>query len=287
MLQRSTIQLLRFRFSFFLLPVYLFALSFQSRINWPKAALIFFLLHFLLYPASNGYNSYMDRDEESIGGIANPMAPTRQLFGVTIVMDILGTAISVLVSPAFAVMYVVYIVFSRLYSWRGVRLKQYPIIGYLTVILNQGALTFYMGYYGAGPQTNFYVPWIGLAISTSLIGAFYPITQIYQHEQDRKDNVTTISYLLGIRGTFIYCGLLYLTSFSLLAWYYSNAGHMYYFYILQLLFLPVIFLFLRWAVQCWQNKAAANFVNTMRMNIVASTFTNIAFITLILLQQRG
>ena len=90
MLQPSTIQLLRFHFSFFLLPVYLFALSQVPSIDVTDSLLIFFILHFLVYPSSNGYNSYMDRDEESIGGIAKPLPPTRQLFTVSIVLDILA-----------------------------------------------------------------------------------------------------------------------------------------------------------------------------------------------------
>ena len=76
MLQKSTIQLLRFPFSFFLLPVYLFALSQVPSPHWGHALLIFFILHLLVYPASNGYNSYMDRDESSIGGIKQPLQPT-------------------------------------------------------------------------------------------------------------------------------------------------------------------------------------------------------------------
>ena len=88
MLQKSTIQLLRFHFSFFLMPVYWFALSQVPAISWPRALLVFLILHLLVYPASNGYNSYMDRDETAIGGLEKPMQPTRQLFYTTVFMDI-------------------------------------------------------------------------------------------------------------------------------------------------------------------------------------------------------
>ena len=67
MLQKSTITLLRIPFSFFLMPVFFFSLSQVPEINYAKALLIFIILHFIMYPASNGYNSYMDNDEESIG----------------------------------------------------------------------------------------------------------------------------------------------------------------------------------------------------------------------------
>ena len=165
MLQRSTIQLLRFPFSYFLMPVYWFALSFVPHINWPRAALIFLLLHVLLYPSSNGYNSYMDRDTDSIGGIARPMQPTKQLFYATIILDLLGIILSFLVSPVFAICFSCYILFSRLYSYRGIRLKRFPIVGYLTVIVNQGALTFFMVYHGASDQLTTVVPGYGLFIA--------------------------------------------------------------------------------------------------------------------------
>ncbi|MEP7110351.1 MAG: prenyltransferase, partial [Ferruginibacter sp.] len=134
MLFRSTIQLLRFHFSFFLMPVYWFALSQTISINTGDAILIFIILHLLVYPASNGYNSYMDRDTESIGGIKNPMQPTRQLFYVSILLDAAGILLSCFISRWFVLGIVSYILASRAYSYRGIRLKRYPVTGYLTVI---------------------------------------------------------------------------------------------------------------------------------------------------------
>src|SRR5687768_2328869 len=98
MIAPSTIQLLRFHFSFFLLPVYLFAVSQVPVIHTGHALLIFFILHFLVYPSSNGYNSYMDRDETPIGGIKDPLPPTRQLFKVSIIMDVAAIGLSLYIS---------------------------------------------------------------------------------------------------------------------------------------------------------------------------------------------
>src|SRR5688572_1423936 len=148
MLKASTIQLLRFHFSFFLLPVYLFALSQVPAVNTSHALLIFFILHFLVYPSSNGYNSYMDRDETPIGGLSKPMQPTKELFRVSIVMDLAAIALGFIISYWFAICIVTYIAASRAYSYRGIRLKKYPIVGYLTVVIFQGSLTFFMVYHG-------------------------------------------------------------------------------------------------------------------------------------------
>src|SRR5262245_60381924 len=113
MLQRSTLQLLRFHFSFFLMPVYLFALSQTPGIYWPHALLIFFILHVLVYPSSNGYNSYMDRDEGSIGGIEKPLKPTKQLFYVSLIMDAAAILLSLLISYWFTICIITYILASR------------------------------------------------------------------------------------------------------------------------------------------------------------------------------
>jgi hypothetical protein len=41
------------------------------------------------------------------------------------------------------------------------------------------------------------------------IGSVYPLTQIYQHEADKRDGVTSISYKLGYNGTFVFSGILF------------------------------------------------------------------------------
>ena len=147
MLHRSTIQLLRFHFSFFLLPVYLFALSQLPAINWTNAIIVFVVLHLLVYPSSNGYNSYMDRDQTPIGGLKNPMQPLKELFYVTIVMDVIAFAVACTISFYFTLGVLLYILVSRAYSNRQIRLKKYPILGYLVVVIFQGALTFFISYH--------------------------------------------------------------------------------------------------------------------------------------------
>ena len=130
------------------MPVYWFALSQTKNIQPGDAILIFVILHLLVYPASNGYNSYMDRDTESIGGIKNPKQPTRELFYFTVIMDILAILLSFIISLYFVAGIVAYILASRAYSYRGIRLKKYPVAGYLTVVFFQGAVTFFIVMHG-------------------------------------------------------------------------------------------------------------------------------------------
>src|SRR5215831_3923551 len=140
MLSTSTIKLLRIPFSFFLSPVYFFALAQVPHVDWGRAILIFIIIHLLIYPASNGYNSYMDRDTKSIGGLEHPPPPSRELYVTTIFLDLTGILLSLLIGPLFALVMLFYIGASKAYSYRGIRIKRLPITGYLLVIIFQGAV---------------------------------------------------------------------------------------------------------------------------------------------------
>ncbi len=285
MIKRSTIQLLRFHFSFFLMPVYWFALTQLVNINRSNAMLIFVILHVLVYPSSNGYNSYMDRDSSPIGGLANPLQPTKQLFYVTVAMDVLAVALSFFISPLFASGILFYIIGSRLYSYRGIRIKQYPIVGYLTVAALQGGLVFWMVYHGSSVMLKTGMPIAGMIAASLLIGGFYPLTQIYQHKQDKEDGVTTISYLLGYRKTFVFCAVVYSVAMLFVGYTFFSSLMIKDFFILAIFFLPILVYFLWWAAKVWRSESFADFKHTMQMNVLASVCTNAAFITILIMNQ--
>lgn len=283
MLYRSTIQLLRFHFSLFLLPVYLFALSQAPVINTKLALFSFLILHLLVYPSSNGYNSYMDRDETPIGGLASPLQPTRQLFYVSVVMDVFAILLSFVVSALFAAGILLYILASRAYSYRGIRLKKYPFAGFLTVFVFQGALVFALTYHAATRLPLFHLPILPLLLSSFLIGALYPLTQIYQHEEDRKDGVITISYVLGKKGTFVFSMSLFLIATIGMFLLFRQQQRLNFFWLYLLFLLPVVLFFLYWLNRVWKDASAANFQNSLRMNLLSTLCTTAFFVTLILL----
>lgn len=283
-LERSTAQLLRLPFSIFLMPVFWFALSQVSpqERDWGRALLVFFILHLLVYPASNGYNSYMDRDDSPIGGIRQPLQPTRQLFVVTLGMDILAILLGLVIGWYFAAGLLLYILASRAYSFRGIRLKKYPFIGWLIVAGCQGALVFFMVYQGchrltAGPA-SLDAPIEAMVVSSLLLGGFYPLTQIYQHEADRQDGVRTLSMVLGFRGSFIFSGILYAFAFLVLSHYFLSTFQVTEFQVLATCMVPVIVYFLIWAIRVWRDTAQASYANSIRMNVLGSICLNLGFI---------
>ncbi len=274
---------MRFPFSFFLLPVYLFALTQSTTINWTRALLVFALLHLLVYPASNGYNSYMDRDESPIGGVKHPLQPTRQLFYATLLMDVTALVASLFVSLFFAFGLLLYILASRAYSYRGIRLKKYPITGFLTVMLFQGAGAYWLVYHGSSELLSTQVPLSGMLTASLLIGGVYPLTQIYQHQADKADGVITLSYRLGYKGTFIFCALVYTLAISLLGYTFLSSGLMVQFTVLIFFFIPILAYFLWWASRVWKDTGAADFKHTMQMNVLASACTNLGFLTVLIM----
>jgi len=245
---------------------------------------IFFVLHVLVYPSSNGYNSYMDRDQTPIGGLRKPLQPSRQLFFVTVVMDIMAVAIACMVSPYFAAGVLLYILASRAYSYRGIRLKKYPVIGYLTVVVFQGALIFFISYHGSSASKALHVPLTPMIAAALLIGGYYPLTQIYQHEEDRRDGILSISMFLGKKGTFVFCGGIFAAATLLMFITFYEQDRLASFYIFLGCMLPMVLFFLNWMRKVWRNEAEANFKNSLWMNVLASCCTAICFLTLLILR---
>lgn len=286
MLDKNTITLLRLPFSLLLMPIFLLALSqIEVPFTWLDVLYPFIIIHLLVYPASNGYNSYVDRDEHSIGGLEKPPLPTKQLFYVTLVMDFMAILISaLLISMPFSLCLVVYILVSRAYSSRQIRLKQYPVIGFLVVVFFQGAFTYYLTYLGITKtfmDVNDTTIWI-MAACTFQIGGVYPLTQIYQHQQDLADNVVTISYKLGYKGTFVFSGVMFILCNICYFMYFNNINHLSHFYIIQGFFVPIVAFFVFWFSLVLKNEQNANFKNTMRMNLLAAFCMNVCFFILLL-----
>jgi 1,4-dihydroxy-2-naphthoate octaprenyltransferase len=276
---------LRFPFSILLLPVFLFAFSQVENPNLNNSILLFFILHFLIYPSSNGYNSYMDKDEFSIGGIKNPPKVPKQMFIVSLVMDTLAVLLSlVFFQYQISILLVLYILASRAYSFRGIRLKKYPVIGFLTVGLFQGSIVYLLSVWAISGSVYFSsIHILSSLISFLLIGAGYPLSQIYQHQQDQQDNVKTLSMMLGINGTFIFSGILFALLGTLMALYFiyikNNITDLMLF---GICLSPVTFVFYVWMKKTFTNKDEANFENTMKMNKTGAWAINVFFVLLIL-----
>lgn len=284
---RSTLLHLRIPFSYFLLPVYLFAVSTSPNFNESRLLWTFVIIHLLLYPASNGFNSYFDKDEKSIGGLKNPPPVNKSLYYTSLLFDAAAVALAFWkISLLFAVMIFTYGMISKAYSHPSIRLKKYPIIGWLTVGLIQGSFTFMMCYTGINNfgienlmQAKVLIP---SALTSVMLLGNYPMTQVYQHEEDSKHGDNSMSMFLGIRGTFIFVQIVFALASLGFILYFNNFFSPHYSFVFVLALAPVVLFFMIWFAKVWKDSSKANFSNTMWLNFISATCLNGFFIYLFL-----
>src|SRR4051812_7917758 len=132
MFKKSVWLHLRIPFSLYLMPFFCFALSQSQDPKLLNVILSFLVIHLFFYPASNGYNSYYDKDEESIGGLKNPPPVDKDLYKAALLFDAIALGLSLIISWRFAVMVLIIGMVSKAYSHPAVRLKKYPILGLVT-----------------------------------------------------------------------------------------------------------------------------------------------------------
>lgn len=280
---RDAFILMRIPFSIYLMPVFWFALSnIKTFDNW-LALWIFIIIHVFLYPASNGYNSYFDRDEGSVGGLQAPPPINNELIRLVMIFDAIAIFGAWFVSPLFAIMILMYTLVSKAYSFEGIRLKKYPIISTTIVTFFQGAFTYAMVIVGLSAEVT-QSTLLFAAISTVLISGSYPLTQIYQHDTDRERGDKTISLTLGIKGTFLFSAIMFAIGFSLLLLTYYQQNRWVAIGVLLITSLPIGFYFIRWMLLSWKDQDHVNFRNTMNMNAIASIGLSVAFISILILE---
>ena len=273
---------LRIPFSYFLLPVYLFALGLSPNFTEYRIIWSFIIVHLLLYPASNGYNSYFDKDEQSIGGLKNPPPVTKGLYYIALLFDFLAIALALKISMLFATMLLFYGLASKAYSHPLIRLKKYPVGGWLTTGFFQGFFSLLMCYeglnaFGANGLLRGHL--IVAALLTSvLLWASYPMTQVYQHAEDRQRGDHTLSLRLGVRGTFIFSGVLFGLASIGFVLFFNTFYKAIYSMIFLLLLSPVVLYFCYWFFKVWKDTSRADYNHTMWLNFISATCLNIFFI---------
>ena len=283
MITRSTLLHLRIPFSFFLLPVFLFALALTPNHNGERMLLVFLSLHLFLYPSSNGYNSFYDKDEESIGGLKRPPLVTKDLLGWSLVFFGIALALGAWINWDFASMLGLYGLVSMAYSHPSIRLKKYPWISWAIAGLFQGYFTFAMAYAGLSNlgwevllKPHVLIP--GFLTSLMLWGN-YPLTQVYQHGEDARRGDRTLSLLLGIKGTFIFSALLFAGTTAAFIWYFLGKGqsHIVEYYLAAMA--PIGLFFLLWMGLIFrESEKYATYSWAMGMNFLSAIALNAFFI---------
>jgi hypothetical protein len=283
MFSRSSWLHLRIPFSYFLLPVFLFSLCISPNFNESRILWVFVIVHFFLYPASNGYNSYFDKDEKSIGGLKNPPPVNKGLYFLALLLDTLAIVLALFkLNITFAVMLLTYGLVSKAYSHPAIRLKKYAITSWITAGIFQGFFTFLMCYIGLN---NFALENVGkpgvlipALLTTIMLMANYPMTQVYQHQEDLKRGDITISLRLGITGTFYFTASIFGIALAGFLFYFNLYFNADYAWVFSIALLPVLIYFFYWFVLVLRNNDKADYSRTMWLNFISATSLNGFFI---------
>jgi 4-hydroxybenzoate polyprenyltransferase len=147
-------------------------------------------------------NSAYDHDEGDIAYLHQPPPPPKHLalFGSTLM--VLGLAASFLLPLGYRLAYGVCLGLSVLYSVPPLRLKSVPGVDWAINMLGFGTLTPYAGWATTGRTVGAEGRFI-LAGFCLLFAGLYPLTQIYQTEEDARRGDRTLAGTLGARWSLI------------------------------------------------------------------------------------
>lgn len=143
-------------------------------------------------------NSAYDRDEGDIAYLRRPPPPPPALAQFGLGLMVAGLIGAFLLPAPYRVAYAVCLGLSVLYSVPPFRLKAVPGADWIINMLGFGTLTPYAGWAATGIPVD---PPRGLVLLAfcPLFAALYPLTQIYQFEEDRRRGDLTLARILGVR----------------------------------------------------------------------------------------
>ena len=162
------------------------------------AALVLWVL--FLNGGTLAINSAFDRDSGDIGYLDAPPPVPRGLLWFGLGLMSIGQAAALLLPTGFAVAYAVCFALSVLYSVPPFRFKAVAGVDWIINMVGFGTLTPYAGWAATGaPLTP--VAALVLFAFCPLFAALYPLTQLYQFDEDRARGDRTLALMLGMRAS--------------------------------------------------------------------------------------
>ncbi len=163
-----------------------------------RASLLGWLVFVILMNGGTlAINSAFDQDEGDIGYLKAPPKPPERLLAFSIVLLAASAALGWLLPRPFFWINLTCIAMSILYSVPPVRLKARAGWDLLINCLGFGMLTPLAGWALTGRPFTAGILAVSLAFA-SLFAALYPMTQIYQVDEDRQRGDRTLVIRLGI-----------------------------------------------------------------------------------------
>jgi 1,4-dihydroxy-2-naphthoate octaprenyltransferase len=182
--------------------------------------LAFAAVHVGIYGGMTAFNSYYDRDRGPIGLLKHPELASGFVRDAAVVLQLAAVVILFLVRPLSAFPAAALVAMGIAYSHPRWRWKRSLWASLLAVGVGQGMLAFAVGYLSAGaPVTGMLDPRVLLgAIGSSVVTlSLYPVTQVYQVDEDRARGDRSLAVVLGWRPALLISGLLLGAGVTLIA----------------------------------------------------------------------
>jgi lycopene elongase/hydratase (dihydrobisanhydrobacterioruberin-forming) len=143
-------------------------------------------------------NSAFDRDEGDIAYLRRPPPPPRHLAGSSLALMTAGQVAAFRLPEPFPMLYAVCFVLSVAYSVPPLRLKAVAGADWLINMWGFGTFTPAAGWAATGVSIDAARGLVLLAFCP-LFAALYPLTQLYQVEEDVRRGDRTLASALGVR----------------------------------------------------------------------------------------
>ncbi|HUL03094.1 MAG TPA: UbiA family prenyltransferase [Gemmatimonadales bacterium] len=147
-------------------------------------------------------NSVFDRDEGDIGYLRAPPALPRHLLGFSVTLLLGGQIVAFALPPGFRLAYAICLVMSLLYSVPPFRFKAVAGADWVINMWGFGTLTPYAGWAATGRPLDLGHTLVLFAFCP-LFAGLYPLTQLYQFDEDRRRGDHTLALRLGMRASLI------------------------------------------------------------------------------------
>ncbi|HXH62861.1 MAG TPA: UbiA family prenyltransferase [Gemmatimonadales bacterium] len=171
----------------------------------------------LLNGGTLAINSVFDKDDGDIGYLNAPPRPPRHLLGFSIVLLVGGQVLALALPAGFQIAYAVCFAMSVLYSVPPFRFKAVAGVDWVINMWGFGTLTPYAAWAATGRPLDLGHGMVLLGFCP-LFAALYPLTQVYQFDEDRRRGDRTLALILGLErslGIAIACTVV---AFALFGW---------------------------------------------------------------------
>jgi 4-hydroxybenzoate polyprenyltransferase len=159
-------------------------------------------------------NSVFDRDVGDIGYLNAPPPLPRYLLHFSLALLLGGQLLALTLPAGFQIAYAICFVLSILYSVPPFRFKAVAGVDWVINMWGFGTLTPYAAWAATGRPLDVGHGIILFAFCP-LFAGLYPLTQLYQFEEDRRRGDRTLALILGMRLSLVLATLCTMLAFAL------------------------------------------------------------------------